>query len=84
MYDNIAEIMQTSNTVGRRMAYSVQGNQKPSEPPTEPDASRAEQVVILPPFGDGYLYLGLGIFILTLLGVSIIVIKKTVLGKNKF
>ena len=83
-YGNTAEIVTISNSVGRRMAYSVQGNQKPSEPPTEPDASRAEQVVILPPFGDGYLYLGLGIFILTLLGVSIIVIKKTVLGKNKF
>ena len=83
-YGNTAEIVTISNSVGRRMAYSVQGNQKPSEPPTEPDASRAEQVVILPPFGDGYLYLGLGIFVLTLLGVSIIVIKKTVLGKNKF
>lgn len=83
-YGNTAEIVTISNSVGRRMAYSVQGNQKPNEPPTEPDASRAEQVVILPPFGDGYLYLGLGIFVLTLLGVSIIVIKKTVLGKNKF
>lgn len=83
-YGNTAEIVRISNSVGRRMAYSVQGNQKPSEPPAEPDASRAEQVVILPPFGDGYLYLGLGIFILTLLGISIIVIKKTVLGKNKF
>lgn len=83
-YGNTAEIVRISNSVGRRMAYSVQGNQKPSEPPAEPDASRAEQVVILPPFGDGYLYLGLGIFILTLFGVSIIVIKKTVLGKNKF
>lgn len=83
-YDNTAEIVRISNSVGRRMAYSVQGNQKPSMPPAEPDASRAESVVILPPFGDGYLYLGLAIFVVTLLGVSIIVIKKTVLNKNKF
>ncbi|MCI9177822.1 MAG: hypothetical protein HFJ28_04545 [Clostridia bacterium] len=83
-YGNIAEIVKISNDVGRRMAYSVQGNQKPSELPTEADASRAEQVIILPPFGEQYLYLGLGILVVLLLGVSIVVIKKTVLNKNKF
>ena len=84
-YDNIAEIVQISNDVGRRMAYSVQGNQNPTTlEPTEPDSSKAERVVILPPFGEQYLYLGLGIFIAIIIGVAAIVIRKVVLNKNRF
>ncbi len=77
-YGNIAEIVKISNDVGRRMAYSVQGNQSPSGSPTEPDASRAEQVIILPPFGEQYLYLGLAIIIALSIAISTVVIKKTV------
>ena len=83
-YDNIAEIVQISNDVGRRMAYSVQGNQDPTQAPTEPDSSMAERVVILPPFGTTYLYIGLAVLIAAMLGISIVVIKKTVLNKGRF
>ena len=79
LYSNIAEIVSISNAVGRRMAFSIQGNQDPTANPAEPDASRAEDVVILPPFGTHYLYIGLAIFITTLLIISIIVIKKRIL-----
>ncbi len=81
-YGNIAEIVKISNDVGRRMAFSVQGNQNPNEEAKEPDASRAEQVTILPPFGETYYYFGLGVFIVTLLAVSIVVIIKVVLKKR--
>ena len=83
-YDNIGEIVKISNDVGRRMAYSVQGNQNPKDAPTEPDSSMAERVVILPPFGATYLYIGLAVLIAAMLGISIVVIKKTVLNKGRF
>lgn len=80
-YNNIAEIVQISNDVGRRMAYSVQGNQKPSDLPKEADASKAEQVLILPPFGNGgtILYVALGSLVAAILAAGIVVIKKVVL-----
>ena len=53
-YDNIAEIIQYSNTVGRRMAYSVVGNQNPNNMPAEVDTAAAEKVIVLPPFGQTY------------------------------
>lgn len=80
-YDNIAEIVQYSNTVGRRMAYSVVGNQNPNDAPTEVDTAKAEKIIILPPFGQTYLYLGVGIAVFALLTVGIIIIKKKVLKK---
>ena len=76
MYDNIAEIMQTSNTVGRRMAYSVVGNQDPTTEPTEVDTAKAEKVLILPPFGTNYLYYGLAILVTITLVAGIVFIKK--------
>lgn len=81
VYKNGAEIIKISNDVGRRMAFSVQGNQKPSELPQEPDSSRAEEVVILPPFGDTYLYFGLGIAVVAIIAGAAIFIKKKVLKK---
>lgn len=80
-YDNISEIVQISNDVGRRMAYSVQGNQNPQEQPKEVDSSIAEQVKILPPFGIGdiVVYIILTIGVLTILTTGIIIIKKKVL-----
>lgn len=80
-YGNIAEILQTSNTVGRRMAFSIVGNQDPTKAPTEVDSSKAEEVVILPPFGQMYLYFGLGIVVVALIAGAVIVIKKKVLKK---
>mgnify|MGYP004616944835 CR=1 FL=1 len=81
VYNNIGEIVAITNSVGRRMAFSIQGNQKPSESPQEPDSSMAEPVVILPPFGDTYLYFGLGIAALVSIVGAAIFIKKKVLNK---
>lgn len=80
-YGNIAEILQTSNTVGRRMAFSIVGNQDPTKAPTEVDSSKAEEVVILPPFGQMYLYFGLGIAVLAVVVGGVILIKKKILKK---
>ena len=82
-YDNIAEIVKTSNTVGRRMAYSVVGNQDPTVIPTELDAAKAERVMILPPFGDTmYVYIIIAIAAAAILVVGIILIKKKVIDKK--
>lgn len=51
-YKNIVEVVKTSNTVGRRMEYSVVGNQDPTEKPQELDSDMSEIVRILPPFGN--------------------------------
>ena len=80
-YQNTAEILQTSNSVGRRMAFSIVGNQKPTEKPTEVDSAQAERVVILPPFGQIYLYFGLGIVVLAVITGAVVFIKKKVLNK---
>ena len=80
-YKNVAEILQTTNTVGRRMAYSVVGNQDPTKDITEIDSAKAENVLILPPFGNTYLYFGLGIVVIALIAGAVIIIKKKVLVK---
>lgn len=80
-YRNIAEILQTSNTVGRRMAFSIVGNQDPTKAPTEVDSAKAEEVVILPPFGQMYLYFGLGIVVLAVIAGGVVFIKKKILKK---
>lgn len=51
VYDNIAEILQLSNSVGRRDEEAIPGNQPPAESPKEYDADYTERVIILPPFG---------------------------------
>ena len=83
-YDNMVEIVKTSNTVGRRMAYSVVGNQDPTaNEPAEVDTSMAEKIVILPPFGEVRMYYILGAIIAILLIGGIVLIKKKVLkGKD--
>ena len=76
-YKNITEIVKTSNTVGRRMAYSVVGNQDPTADAQEVDASVAEKVIILPPFGASPIYYILGITIgLILIGGITLIIRK--------
>lgn len=83
-YENIVEIVKTSNTVGRRMEYSVVGNQNPSEEPEELDSDKAEVVKILPPFGNAGIYIIIAIITIAAVGViitGIIFIKKKVLTK---
>lgn len=83
-YDNIAEIIKTTNSVGRRMAYSVVGNQNPTDIPTEVDAAKAERVMILPPFGSAtYVYIIIALVAATILVVGIVLIKKEVIGKKE-
>ena len=79
-YDNITEIVQTSNTAGRRMAYSIVGNQDPTTAPTEVDSAMSEKVMILPPFGvmTYIIYAGIAIVAIAILAVGIIFIKKKV------
>ena len=77
-YINIAEIVETSNTAGRRMAYSTVGNQDPTiQNASEVDSSVAESVVILPPFGDTHIYyiLGAAIGIILIGGIAFIIRK---------
>ena len=80
-YNNIVEIVKTSNTVGRRMAYSVVGNQDPRAEAAEVDSSRAERVIILPPFGERHIYYILAATIAIILIGGITLIIKKVLRK---
>lgn len=81
-YSNMVEIAKTSNTVGRRMAYSVVGNQDPTaSKAAEVDTSLAERVVILPPFGDTHIFYILGAVIAIILIGGIVFIIKKVLKK---
>lgn len=82
-YNNIAEITTISNDVGRRMAFSVQGNQDPTATPAEVDSAKSEQVLVLPPFGIGNMivYITIAIVTLAILSGGIILIKKKVLKK---
>lgn len=67
VYNNLSEIVQTSNTQGRRMKYSIVGNQEMSDQsrgtsdplltkadlvtPAELDADSSQKILILPPTG---------------------------------
>ena len=79
-YGNMVEIVKTSNQVGRRMAYSVVGNQDPTHTDAdEVDANVAERIVILPPFGEERIYYLLGFTIAAVLVGGIILIRRKVL-----
>lgn len=82
-YDNIAEIAQVSNTVGRRDYEAIYGNQVPNANPQEHDTDWTETVVILPPTGDAHIYnyVITGIVAIVVLGAGIVLIKKKVLNK---
>lgn len=81
-YNNIVEIMDTTNSVGRRMAYSIVGNQDPTaKQADEVDSSVAEKVMILPPYGEFHIYYALGIVIALILAGGIIFIIRKVLKK---
>ena len=83
-YRNIVEIVKTTNTAGRRMEYSVVGNQIPGQEPQELDTDIAEAVKILPPFGNAGIYIIIAItamLALTIIILGTIFIKKKVLKK---
>ncbi len=83
-YRNIVEITTISNSVGRRMAYSVVGNQNPTKDAQEVDSNVSEVVKILPPFGTTAMPYVIGAVILLSSGIliaGIIFIKKKVLRK---
>ena len=75
-YNNLTELVKVKNTAGRRMAYSVVGNQDPTKEPTEIDADSSQQVTIMPPYGQKYIYYVLGIGIAIILIAGIIVARK--------
>ena len=81
VYENIAEIVKTSNTAGRRMAYSIVGNQDPTNVPSEVDSSKAETIVVTPPFGYTQIivYSIVALLAAAILTVGIIFIKKKVI-----
>ena len=82
-YKNIAEIVKTSNTVGRRDDTSIVGNQDPTiDTPSEDDTDNAQVVKILPPFGSMPKAVVIAITVaisIIILGVGIVFIKKKVL-----
>ena len=80
IYNNMTELVTTQNTVGRKMSYSVAGNQDPTMEPREIDADDSQEVVILPPFGNTHLFYVLGgaIALILIAGITItlVVLKK--------
>lgn len=80
-YRNIVEIVKTSNDVGRRMAYSIVGNQNPNKDAdiTEVDSDVAEIVKILPPYGNAgipYVIATITLLAGVMLVTAVIFIKK--------
>ena len=75
-YNNIAEIVKTSNISGRRMSYSVVGNQDPTQEPYEIDAATPQEIVMLPPFGQNTIYyvLSLIVGIILIVGLAMVIL----------
>ena len=76
IYNNMVELVKSSNTAGRRMEYSVVGNQDPTLEPQEIDADTSQEVTILPPFGQTNTYYWLGVVIAIILIAGIILVIK--------
>ena len=82
-YTNMAEIVKTSNDNGRRMAFSVVGNQDPLlDNPSEIDASMAERIIILTPFGENNFFYMIAGIVAVILVIGIVLIKVFVLKKR--
>ena len=93
-YNNMAEILQYSNTVGRRDMDAIPGNQEPNQykdeilsdeqkATYERDADFSERIVITPPTGaNKAIYIVLPLVILIVLAGGIVLIKRKVLGKK--
>ena len=83
-FRNIVEIASTSNTVGRRMEYSVVGNQNPTLDPQELDSAMSETVYLLPPFGNGGIYIIISLITIVSAGIivaAVFFIKRKVIAK---
>lgn len=89
-YENSAEVVELKNDAGRRSygeIVSIPGNLNPTNPEyTEPDSARAEEVVVLGPFGQDnltvYYIVGTVLVAILGLGVGIFFIKKKVVNKD--
>lgn len=82
-YSNMAEILQYSNTVGRRDMDAIPGNQEPDEEPYEYDTDFTERILITPPTGaNKAIYFVLTATVLVILAGGIIIIKKKVIDKK--
>jgi len=81
-YDNILELVESKNEVGRRHELSVLGNQDPSKDVTELDSGKAETVLIIPPFGmndDLATKISIAIVLIAAFGIGVYYIKRRVL-----
>ena len=84
-YNNMAEIIEITNDVGRRNGSKVVGNQNTEGMPSEADADNSDTVLITPPYGEnrkisGIVLVGAGILIV--LGSIVLGIKRrTLKGK---
>ena len=82
-YENSIEIVERLNAVGRRDYIAVVGNYMPhDENITEYDADVAEDVIVMPPFGedkDYTFYIVLGISSIIVLMAGVVFIKRKVL-----
>jgi len=87
-YINFAEIVETVSNTGRRAYNGIEGNftgekvSDENEVPSlvsEDDIDAAERIVIMPPFGDKKIMIGLIVAAMAVLGVGVIFIKKKVL-----
>lgn len=81
VFNNLTELVETSNTLGRRMAFSVVGNQEPRGDLKEIDAAKAEEIILMGPYGTTRptLYAVLGITICAIIIAGVVVIKKKIL-----
>lgn len=82
-YENIAEIVKTTNPVGRRQESSILGNHDPNKTPSEIDSDKAQEVTITPPTGQARIYYILGLTLGIVLIVGIVFIQKKVLKGKK-
>ena len=82
-YRNYVEIISTASDTGRRDYNGAEGNFTGNgnldNLTAENDIDAAERVIILPPFGDTKIMIGIIVGVLVTLGIGIIFIKKKVL-----
>ena len=80
IYNNMTELVTTKNPVGRKMAYSIVGNQDPTREPYEIDADDSQEVLILPPFGNTHIFyiLGGAVALILIVGITatLVILKK--------
>lgn len=75
-YDNIAEVIQFTNTVGRKA--NIPGSLDPNKNPTEDDEDKTETIKITPPTGanKSTTYLLIGASVLVVVAGAIVIIRK--------